>query len=337
LRLFPKMIIDYGIHYRDLCMKSVSQRLRSVDLNLLPVLRQVLADRNITRAADALALSQPAVSKALARLRVIFGDPLLVRDGRRMILTPRAEQLQPEVEEQCRRLEQLWVEDRFVAETSRREFKIASTDYEALTVLPELAPALREEAPYISLSFREMLNDFQFDHWSEVDLVVAADEVIASFATADVIKVPLLREDFVTVVGPDHPLATGESELGEPVRQLTYRPGASPQDLFARMQPMQPAHPLATLPTFTVLPILALLTDTAAFVPRMVAMRFARFLPLTIVEGVGPRATVTISMAWHRRWHEDGGHRWLRDLIVARCTDACEGARSPAQVEGSAT
>jgi DNA-binding transcriptional LysR family regulator len=85
-------------------------RLRSVDLNLLPVLRQLLEDRNITRAAEALALTQPAVSKALARLRAIFDDPLLVRDGRRMILTPRAEQLQPQVEEQCRELERATVQ-----------------------------------------------------------------------------------------------------------------------------------------------------------------------------------------------------------------------------------
>jgi DNA-binding transcriptional LysR family regulator len=256
-------------------------RLRSVDLNLLPVLRQLLEDRNITRAAEALALTQPAVSKALARLRAIFDDPLLVRDGRRMILTPRAEQLQPQVEEQCRELERLWVKDGFVAATSRRQFSISCTDYE--------------------------------------DLVIAADEGIDSFATADVIKVPLLHEDFVTVVGLDHPLATGAGGANHPVRQLVYRPGVSPLALSLQMQPKQPNNPLATLSTFTVLPILALLTGTAAFVPRMVATRFAGYLPLTIVEGVGPRWTVNISMAWHRRWQDDEGHRWLRNLIIARC------------------
>jgi len=302
-------------------MQPVVPRLRSVDLNLLPVLRQLLADRHITRAAEALALSQPAVSKALTRLRAIFGDPLLVRDGRRMILTPRAAQLQPQVEEQCRELERLWVEERFVAATSRREFRIACTDYEALAVLPELAPILRQEAPHISLSFSEMPIASQFDNWSEVDLLIAADEATDSFATADVIKVPLLHEDFVTVVGPDHPLATGAGSAGQHVRQLAFSPGASPMALLANMQLKQPANPLATLPTFTVLPILALLTGTAAFVPRMIATRFAGYLPLTIVEGVGPHSQVTISMAWHRRWQEDSGHRWLRELIIARCGD----------------
>jgi DNA-binding transcriptional LysR family regulator len=294
-------------------------RLRSVDLNLLPVLRQLLEDRNITRAAEALALTQPAVSKALARLRAIFGDPLLVRDGRRMTLTPRAEQLQPQVEEQCRELERLWVKDGFVAATSRRQFSISCTDYEALAVLPELAPTLLREAPHVTLSFSEMLSVSQFDHWSEVDLVIAADEGIDSFATADVIKVPLLHEDFVTVVGLDHPLATGAGGANHPVRQLVYRPGVSPLALSLQMQPKQPSNPLATLSTFTVLPILALLTGTAAFVPRMVATRFTGYLPLTIVEGVGPRWTVNISMAWHRRWQDDEGHRWLRNLVIARC------------------
>lgn len=100
-----------------------------------------------------------------------------------------AEQLQSQVEEQ------------FIAATSRRELKIATTDYDALSVLPELAPTLRQDTPYISLSFTEMLNVFQFDDWSEVDLVIAADEAIESPATAEVVEVPLLREDFVKVVG----------------------------------------------------------------------------------------------------------------------------------------
>jgi len=206
-----------------------------------------------------------------------------------------------------------------VAATSRRQFSISCTDYEALAVLPELAPTLLREAPHVTLSFSEMLSVSHFDHWSEVDLVIAADEGIASFATADVIKVPLLREDFVTVVGLDHPLATGAGGANQPVHQLVYRPGVSPLALSLQMQPKQPNNPLATLSTFTVLPILALLTGTAAFVPRMVASRFAGYLPLTIVEGVGPRWTVNISMAWHRRWQDDEGHRWLRNLVIARC------------------
>lgn len=303
-------------------MQHTAPRLRSVDLNLLPVLRQLLSDRNITRAAEALALSQPAVSKALARLRIIFDDPLLVRDGRRMIITPRAEQLRPQIEEQCRQLEQLWIVEQFDPATSQREFKIAGTDYEALTVLPEIAPALKYGAPHISLSFSEMLNDFQPDHWIEVDLVIGAEEVITSLSDKDIVSIPLLREDFVTVVGPDHLLASspGADDSTRSVRQLAFRPGSGPLELLAKMQPLLPTNRFATLPTFTVLPILALLTGTAAFVPRMIATRFASFLPLTIVEGVGPRTEVAICMAWHRRWQEDGGHRWLRELIAERCT-----------------
>src|SRR5581483_12396788 len=123
--------------------RSVAQ-LANVDLNLLVILRELLRERNVTRAAERVAVTQPAASAALARLRRHFGDELLVRRGGDYVLSPLAAQLAEHVETACAAAERVFAaETDFDPETSNREFTLLMADY-TVTVIGDRLAALVE-------------------------------------------------------------------------------------------------------------------------------------------------------------------------------------------------
>lgn len=128
---------------------------RRIDLNLLLALRVLLAERHVSRAALRLHKSQPAVSHALAQLREAFGDPLLVRDGRYMSLTPRARELQQPLEIVLGQLSALLQHKTFDPAQALRSFRLALSDYAAHLLLPALMQRLRREAPGIRLAISQ--------------------------------------------------------------------------------------------------------------------------------------------------------------------------------------
>jgi DNA-binding transcriptional LysR family regulator len=126
--------------------------IKSIDLNLLVYLDVLLRTRNVTRAAEMLGISQPAMSNALRRLRALFSDPLLVRTSDGMSPTERAEQLQPLVREIVASVEKAVEPDKgFDASNSERVFRISVSDYSESTLLPRLLRRIRSEAPNITL------------------------------------------------------------------------------------------------------------------------------------------------------------------------------------------
>jgi DNA-binding transcriptional LysR family regulator len=126
--------------------------LKSIDLNLLVYLDVLLRMRNVTRAAESLGISQPAMSNALQRLRTLFSDPLLVRTRSGMSPTERAEQLRPLIREIVASIEKAVESDKgFDASSADRVFRISVSDYGESTLLPHLLRRMRSEAPNITL------------------------------------------------------------------------------------------------------------------------------------------------------------------------------------------
>jgi DNA-binding transcriptional LysR family regulator len=119
----------------------MSVNLSAIDLNLFLVLHAVLEERSATRAAARLHVTQSAVSNALARLRQLLGDPLVVRSGRGLVPTPRAEQLAPLLREATDRLAQAVDRRGFVAAESTRTFTIALADSHQACDVPRIARA----------------------------------------------------------------------------------------------------------------------------------------------------------------------------------------------------
>ena len=181
-------------------------RLSGLNLNALVALDALLAERNVTRAAKRVGITQPAMSQALARLRELFDDALLVRKGRVMVLTPRAEAMLIPLSDALLSVERaLQLGMGFDAATSTRIFRFALTDLGVTTVLPSVLRLVAEEAPGVRIQV-EPLSGGGLSHKlssGEVDLVIAVYLGSAGGLRSEL----LLEEEYVSLVRRGHALA----------------------------------------------------------------------------------------------------------------------------------
>lgn len=178
-----------------------------LDLNLLRVLDAVLAERSVTRAAERLHLSQPAVSHALSRLRTALGDPILVRDGAAMRPTPEGERLAVEVHEVMHRVRTRIAPGAFDPATTPRRFTLALPDALAPLLCAPLLRHLAEHAPMASLELRRLDDD------TVAALTAGTLDAAVSVPgrlVGDLCSAPLLPISWQAIVTLDHPLEAGE-------------------------------------------------------------------------------------------------------------------------------
>src|SRR5579864_1683308 len=149
--------------------------LAALDLNLLVALEALLEETSVGRAADRVGLSQPAMSHALKRLRLLLGDPLLVRVGTRMQLTARGEALRDPVKDVLSRVRDLLITEKFDPTRSTRTFQLFVSDYASDLLLPLLRKQLEREAPGISIRVQNdgRINVDAFELARSVDLAIA--------------------------------------------------------------------------------------------------------------------------------------------------------------------
>lgn len=200
---------------------------RTLDLNLLRVFDEVMAERSLTRAARKLALTQPAVSNALRRLRETLGDELVKRSGQAMAPTPRALALWPTVREALRQLEASLVPSTFVPATAAVSFVLAMADATAAELMPGLIGILEQEAPSVSMRIvplttrdpRQLLDEQAIDlavgHFPAVlaDLTAQAQTGTAVANAAGFSNQRLYNGEYVCVMRQGHPLASGPLSL----------------------------------------------------------------------------------------------------------------------------
>ncbi len=148
--------------------------LRRIDLNLLVILDALLSEQHVTRAAERVHLSQPAVSHALARLRDVLGDPLLVRQGGTLVPTARALELAAPLAEALAQVQALLAPNRFDPASAKRRFRVAMSDYSAAIFLPRLVRVLRREAPGIDLQIIQTSREGMVEGVLNGDLDLAA-------------------------------------------------------------------------------------------------------------------------------------------------------------------
>src|SRR5690625_1219248 len=173
-----------------------------VDLNLLVYLDVLLRERNVTRAAEFIGLSQPAMSNGLRRLRALFNDPLLVRTSEGMTPTEKAVQIQPLVHEALQTMQRaLQTSSDFNPAEADRVFRIMVSDYTEATLIPELLVQLQQEAPGIVLDILAP-SDMTFEdvEQGKVDMIINRfDSLPQSFH-----QVTLWRDTYACVVGRGH-------------------------------------------------------------------------------------------------------------------------------------
>lgn len=295
--------------------------LAATDLNLLAPLHALLEERNVSAAARRVGLSQPAMSHALRRLRDHFEDPLLLRKGRGMLLTPRAlvllEQLRPLV----RQLEQVLDPRAPTAAELALAWRLVTDDAIGCTRLPRLVAALAAEAPGVTLDItaRGAPGRKELLRAGQVDLALG----FFSGAGMDLHRLPLYDEPWVCVLREDHPALSGKPsgkltpERYASLRHVIVSPtGGRRGEVDRLLQARGLAREVAVAtPHFTAALTLVAATDMVLTTARSLAERFAGGLGLALVEPPLPMAPYTVSMMWHPRTEHDPAQRWLRDLV----------------------
>ena len=299
---------------------------RGVDLNLLVSLRALLVERHVTRSAEKLGITQPAMSASLARLRALFHDQLLVHGPNGLVLTPRAEQVLEQLNQVMAGIEQLVAQPaEFVAETSHRTFNLVCADFIELILLPPLMAALASEAPNLQIVFRALWRPTV----SAVTGRLASGEVDLGVgympdAPKELIKRTLFHDSFVCVARHGHRLLRdGSLSLDRYVelQHVQVLPGnakmyAAPID--TALAAMGLVRKVALWEqTFLVSANVVARTDLIGTVPRRLASHIAQALPITIYDLPLPVPTLEFAMFWHARSQDDPGHKWLRERIAA--------------------
>lgn len=290
---------------------------RGLDLNLLVALDALITEKNISRAGEQIHLSQSATSGVLARLREYFNDELLLPAGRKMMLTPLAEDLAQPVRELLRHAEGIMHRNpAFVPAESKREFRVVMSDYVATILLSRVLPILDRQAPHLTV---HIVTGTRFDALDrgEADLVILPEQYLAAgHPTED-----LFSDHFACLVCASNPavrrglsLKTYQS-LGHVVVNFGEhydQPGFEQRFLDAAGINRKIA---VTAPAFALVPQLVMGTTRIATIHRRLAAYYARHLPLRVLKPPVEFPPLKEEMQWHRYRESDLGLRWLRDTF----------------------
>jgi DNA-binding transcriptional LysR family regulator len=292
--------------------------MESIDLNLLLSLDALLQEGSVTGAARRVGLSTPAMSHALARVRERLGDPILVRSGRGMLLTPRALALKDPVHDLVAAAKRTLTPERpFVAGELQRTFVVHATDY-VLTMLGRaLDRIVRAEAPGVSLRFvPNTVDDAAALRDRDSDLAVG----IYGELPQEMRMQQLLTDRFVFVVRRDHPeigkRLTLEQLVSIPHVQIAPRgkPGGYLDDVL-RQRGL--AREVArAVPYFQSALQLVADTDYVLCISERIARRHEDTLGLRVLESPIALRPYALSLLWHPRLDADAGHRFVREALL---------------------
>lgn len=292
--------------------------LRKLDLNLLLTLDVLLTEHNVTRAAERLNLSQPAVSVQLSKLRETFNDPLLLPGPRGMRPTQRAEELRAPLRQALESLEQaLTPAAPFDPAQAKQTWRIAASDYSASTTLLPLLPDLRSAAPYTRLAILEM-NPARIARQAERGEIDLAFH-LANAAPADMRCRILYREHYTLAGRVGHPQLKPQLTLKQYCRleHVIVSPdgGGFRGDTDRLLTERGLTRRVAlSVPHFLFMKSVLTSTDLVAMLPS----RLVRDDPA--LQTVKPPLNLPeweLAMLWHERSHRDPAHRWLREQIIA--------------------
>ncbi len=293
--------------------------LAGVDLNLLPLLDALLSERQVTRAAKRVGLSQPAASRGLGRLRSLLGDPLLVRRGRALALTSRAEALREPVRQALDIVQAaITTPARFDPAAARRTVRIVIDDYTGLLLLPPLLSRLSRVAPGIDVWAVPGGSSFSFEPLvhGDIDFLFTSMRALPQLPPG-VRSQELYSERFVGIARRGHALLRGKisAERFAASRHALVTPrggarGAVDDALAARGKERRIA---LAVPHFLLMPFVVAQSDLVLTLGERVARSFAKFLPLVMFEPPLSLPGFTVGMLWHEEVDHDPALAWFRE------------------------
>lgn len=293
--------------------------LRTVDLNLLRVFLSIWETRSLTVAADHLALTQPAVSHSLRKLRDLFDDPLFVRTPTGMQPTAAAIRLHKPIDQAIGMIhETLQLHAGFDAATAQRTFKISMSDMSEFYFLPPLLAHLQEHGPGIRFRIvQPPLSTLESSLRSgEVDLSIG----FAPGLSKECDTSTMFNDKHVCMIRADHPLAHQDisKELLESLRYIFANSSATGHRMIEQWlsEIDIKRNIVLNLPHFTVAPEIVRKTDLAVILPHSIALRFNKHQDFRLLPLPFDLPAIDVSMHWHLRFNTDPGLMWLRALFM---------------------
>jgi DNA-binding transcriptional LysR family regulator len=311
-----------------------NMNISKIDLNLLIYLDVLLREKNVTRAANQLNITQPAMSNGLKRLRTLLRDPILVRTSDGMIPTERARALAPTIRKILLELEEaLQGEEEFNETKSTRVFRIMASDYAASTLLPNLLKRVSAKAPHVTLDIMTPSDvTFHDVEAGKIDMAINRfDELPQSFH-----QKTIWRDSFACLMSADNPVVKkfnlnsylASRHVWVSKTGFGVGVGMDPKDVqklgwvdeaLARLGKKR------NITVFTrnyhVAMQLALEDDLIATLPMRAALLHKNDINYTIVKPPFEIPDMELKMIWSPLLHHDASHIWFRHLVMAAAND----------------
>lgn len=324
-------------------IEAIHTNFRTLDLNLLRVFDEVMAEKSLTKAARNLSITQPAVSNALRRLRETLGDDLIRREGHGIAPTPFALLLWPNVRQALDQLQSALVPQQFIPADARNAFVLAMADATAAELMGDLAQALERQAPKVSIRVlplttrdpRNLLNEGVADLALGYFPAVLAD-LTAKAQSGEAVAFAhhrLYGGEYVCVMRRGHPLAQKNITLDEfcNARHLLVsfsgRPYGFTDEALASIG--RHRRVVMTVNQFFTAGRVVVNSDLLTVLPK-------HFVPTTgIADELFMCAlpfnvpTLHVDALWHRRKHAQSDHVWLREILINIAHDVFKGTRHP--------
>lgn len=301
------------------------KNIRNIDLNLLVVFDAVFATGNISHAAKQLALTQPAVSNAIARLRDHFDDPLFTRAGRGMTPTSRSQQMIGPIRDALQLIRQQVEGDAEInLATYKRTFQILILDPLEPILMPPLLQTITEQAPHVVVESRPPTQADVIKQIVDGTIDLACYPFLTS--APGLMIAPLGPCDYIVVARRGHP------KIGKRLDQATYmslghvalinelrKHSTIDRDVTTRAGTRRFVYMVNKVWS---VPAIVASTDLVCVLPRQFALKVAPIFDLVIHEAPVPIEEQEYHMMWHERHNSDPGHKWLRDALLANAAFA---------------
>lgn len=293
--------------------------LATFNLNLLVALDGLLRERSVTAAAKRARVTPSAMSHSLSELRELLGDPLLVRSGRAMVLTPRAESLSGPLRALMMDTERLLQgSSSFEPKTTQRRFVIAAPDFLATLLLPPLLAALQREAPGITLEVVPSVRRGNAWLLETGELDVALGAIVD--AAPSIRRMDLCTEGFACAVRKGHPRIAGKLDLTSYVETphlvITLGDDAGPTWIDQALAKLgRQRNVAARVRYFMAAPLVIARSDLLLTGPSLLIHYFAELVALQVLPPPIELPTYPEEAYWHERFDNDPAHAWLRKLL----------------------
>jgi len=293
-----------------------------IDLNLLAAFDALMNERNVTRAATQVGVSQPAMSAALSRLRKLLDDPLFIRSADGLLPTPRAREVAEPI---ARALHQIGMTllkgAAFTPHDATLTFNLGMSDYPAFVLMPTLLEAVSAQAPGITIHVHAFNDRDHAVDLLDAGVIDAAIGIPPTTPEGRILMRPILRDAFVTILSDHHPASHRAMDMATylSLSHVLASPEGQRHGLVdeALAQQGKQRRVALTLPHMFAVPAVVARTHLTATVMKRVALRSSAGRELALFPPPLTLPEIVLHVIWHRRSDANPAQQWLRDLIAS--------------------